>query len=54
MKHIAVAIKDDYWVLLSKPCSFSSAELFKDCICNGETFAIKTVEEVENYKKVLM
>lgn len=53
MKHIAVAIKDDYWVLLSKPCSLSCAELFKDCVCQGETFAIKTETEVKNYKKVL-
>ena len=50
MKYQAIAIKDKYWVVLSKPCSMQEAEEFKGCELMGETFAIKTEEEVQNYK----
>jgi hypothetical protein len=50
MRYIAIAIKDKYWVVLSKPCSMQEAEEFRGCELMGETFAIKTEEEVQNYK----
>lgn len=53
MKHIAVAIKDNYWVLLSKPTTKEQAEVFRGCEMQGEIFAIKTETEVNNYKSVL-
>jgi hypothetical protein len=53
MKYIAVAIKDDYWICLSKPCSLFSAKKFKGSEMIGEQFEIKTEEEVNNYKRVL-
>ena len=54
MKHLATAItKDDYWVLLSKPCTKEEAEMFEGCEMVGEKFEIKTEEEVNNHKKVL-
>lgn len=54
MKYIATAItKDDYWVLLSKPCTKEEAEMFEGCEMVGEKFEIKTKEEVNNHKKVL-
>lgn len=49
----AIAINKNYWVLLSTPCSKEKAEQFKGCECRGETFAVKTVEEVNNHKFVL-
>ena len=54
MTHVATAItKDDYWVLLSKPCTKEEAEMFEGCEMVGERFEIKTEEEVNNHKKVL-
>ena len=53
MKHIAVAIKDDWWVLLSKPTTKEQAEMFRGSEMRGEIFAIKTETEVNNYKNVL-
>ena len=49
----AIAINKEYWVVLSNPCSKERAEVFRGCIMEGETFAVKTVEEVNNYKNVL-
>lgn len=43
----------DWWIVLSKPCSLSSAEKFEKRILEGETFAVKTVYEVNNYKNIL-
>jgi hypothetical protein len=51
--HIAVAIKDNYWVCLSKPCTLEQAEQFRGCEMRGEKFEIKTQEQVNNYKFVL-
>lgn len=53
MKHLAVAINKEYWVLLSKPCTLEQAEQFRGCEMRGEKFEIKTEEQVNNYKKVL-
>ncbi len=53
MKHIAVAIKDNYWVLLSKPCTLKQAEQFRGCEMRGEIFAVKKLEEVNTHKNVL-
>lgn len=53
MKHVAIAIKGNYWIQLSNPCTKRQAELFKDCVMQGETFAIKTEEEVNNFKNVV-
>lgn len=53
MKYLAVAIKDNYWVLLSKPTTKEQAEMFRGCEMIGETFDIKTETEVNNYKNVL-
>lgn len=54
MKYVATAItKDDYWILLSLPCTKEEAEKFEGCEMVGETFAIKTKEEIDNHKKVL-
>ena len=49
----AIAIKDDWWVLLSNPCTKEQAERFNGCEMIGETFTVKTVEEVTNYKNIL-
>ena len=51
--HQAIAINKEYWVVLSNPCSEKEAEAFRGSEMRGETFAIKTVEEVNNYKNVL-
>lgn len=52
--YIAVAIThDDYWVLLSLPCTKNDAEKFRGCQLSNETFEIKTQEEVNNHKKVV-
>jgi hypothetical protein len=51
--HVAVAIKDNYWVLLSKPCTLEQAEQFRGCEMRGEKFEIKTEEQVNNHKFVL-
>lgn len=53
MTHQAVAINKDYWVLVSTPCTKEQAEKFKGCQMKNETFAVKTVKEVNNYKFVL-
>lgn len=54
MKYLATAItKDNYWVLLSKPCTKDEAEMFRGCEMRGEKFEVKTEEEVNNHKKVL-
>ena len=54
MHYIATAVtKDNYWILLSQPCSILEAEMFRDCEMAGEKFEVKTVEEVNNHKKVL-
>ena len=54
MKYIATAItKDNYWVLLSKPCTKDEAEMFRGCEMRGEKFEVKTEDEVSNHKKVL-
>lgn len=53
MTHQAIAVNKDYWVLLSNPCTKEQAELFRGSQMKGETFTIKTVEEINNYKKVL-
>lgn len=49
----AIAINKEYWVVLSKPCTKEQAEQFNGCEMIGETFAVKTVEKVNNYKNVL-
>ena len=52
--YIAVAIThDDYWVLLSLPCSQDDAEKFRGCQLPNETFEVKTTEQVKNHKKVV-
>lgn len=52
--YIAVGIThDDYWVLVSKPCTKEEAEKFRGCQLPNETFDIKTQEEVNNHKKVV-
>ncbi len=52
--YIAVGItKEDIWVCLSIPCSYDKAMEFKGCQLANETFDVKTVEEVNNHKKVL-
>ncbi len=52
--YIAVGItKDDYWVCLSKPCSYDEAMEFKGCQLSAETFDVKTEAEVKEHKKVL-
>lgn len=62
MKHIAIAIKQqkitendirEYWVQLSNPCTKKQAELFKDCVMQGETFAVKTEKEVNSFKNLV-
>ena len=54
MHYIATAItKDDYWVLLSKPCTKEEVKMFEGCEMVGEKFEIKTEEEVNKHKKVL-
>lgn len=53
MTHHAVAINKDYWVLVSTPCTKEHAEKFRGCQMKNETFEIKTVEEVNNYKFVI-
>lgn len=52
-KYIAVAVKGDYLICLSKPCSKKQAEKFRGCEMRGEKFEIKTETEVKNHKKVL-
>ena len=49
----AIAINKEYWVVLSNPCSKERAEVFRGSEMIGETFAVKTAEEVNNYKNVL-
>lgn len=52
--YIAVAIThDDYWVLVSTPCTKDEAEKFRGCQLPNETFEIKTTEQVNNHKKVV-
>lgn len=52
--YIAVAIThDDYWVLVSKPCTKEEAEKFRGCQLPNETFDVKTQDEVNNHKKVV-
>lgn len=53
MLYQAIAIKGNYWILLSNPCTLEEAEVFRGREMIGETFAVKTCEEVENYKFVL-
>jgi len=53
MTHHAIAIKGDYWVLLSKPCTKQEAEMFRGSEMKDEIFAVKTEKEVDNHKKVL-
>lgn len=51
---IAIAIsKTGVWVCLSKPCNKKDAEFFRGKQLENETFDIKTVSEVDNYKNVL-
>lgn len=52
--YIAVGItQDDYWVCLSKPCSYNEAMEFEGCQLPKETFAVKTEAEVNNHTKTL-
>jgi len=51
--HQAIAINKEYWIVLSNPCSEKEAEVFRGSEMIGETFAVKTVYEVNNYKNVL-
>ena len=50
MKHIAIAINKEYWIAVSKPCSFEHAERFRGCQMKGETFNVVTEEEFNNHK----
>lgn len=50
---VAIAIKDNWWVLLSKPTTEEQAEMFRGCKMIGETFTIKTEIEVNNHKYIL-
>ncbi len=52
-KYIAVAIKDNYWVALSKPCDIQEATSFKGKQMKGEKFAIKTEIEFNSYNKTI-
>jgi hypothetical protein len=38
MAYIAVAIKGDWWVCLSKPCTLEQAEQFRGCEMQGEKY----------------
>ena len=52
--YYAVALKDGYWVLLTKTAvKKETARIFKDSICRNEQFILKTPEQVSKHKKVL-
>ncbi len=52
--YIAVGItKDDYWVCISKPCSYEEAMMFEGFQMANEKFAVKTEAEVNEHKKTL-
>lgn len=53
-KYIAVAIdREGTWIKLSKPCSKLEAEALRGTELRGETFTVKTEQEIEEHLKRL-
>lgn len=53
-KFVAVCItKNNWWVVVSIPCSKEEAEKLDGCEMEGETFRVVTLEEANSHDKVL-
>ena len=51
---VAIAIaKNNWWVILSAPCTKEQAEGFSGCQMSEETFDVVTLEQATNHDKVL-